>query len=149
MTYTPEDYARERAICDKAAAYAEAVMSEGGAKRRRNYLTTEEAAHPDYAACDNDMRGRVEQFELLRDLPDRFVAYLASGAPDGLGARIPVTVWTGLPLGVATVHTVGKARSQFGERQRFGRAVIGGRVYRWQGGGAGMFASFRAVERRA
>jgi hypothetical protein len=48
-------YEAERAICDKAEAYAERIMSEGGKYRLRGYLTKEEAAHPDYAACNNDM----------------------------------------------------------------------------------------------
>lgn len=73
-------YRAERALCDAAAAYAARIMREGGDKRRRNYMTKEEAAAPVYAACNNDMRGRVEQFELLRDMPARFSAYLGNGS---------------------------------------------------------------------
>lgn len=48
MIYTQTDYERERAICDKAEAYARATMATRGPKCC--YLTKEEAAHPDYAA---------------------------------------------------------------------------------------------------
>ena len=66
MAYTESDYQRERAICDKAAAYAEQF-------RQRNgwiVIPREAALHPDYVDCDNAMRGRVEQYELLRDMPE-------------------------------------------------------------------------------
>lgn len=147
MAYTQADYERERAICDKANAYwqANATFTRGG----WSSLSADLAAHPDYAACDNAMRGRVEQFELMRDLPESFTAYLETGKPDGQGARLAVQVWTGDNLGYAVVHTVGARRSQMGERQRYGRAVIGGKVYRWQGPGAGMYARFRAVKGKA
>lgn len=144
MTYSQSDYERERAICDKAAAYAQETMAKRG--KRCNYMTADECAHPDYAACNNAMRGRVEQYELLRDLPDRFAAYLENGKPDGIGARLSVTCWPGDALGVATVHTVARRRSQYGERQRYGRAIIGGKHYTWQGAGAGMYATFRAIK---
>lgn len=144
MAYTQAQYETERAICDKAHAYAIATMAKRG--KHCNYLTAEESSHPDYAACNNDMRGRVEQFELLRDMPDSFCAYLESGAPDGLGCRLKVTVWTGLELGVATVHTIAKRGNSWGERQRYGRAMINGVAYRWQGQGAGMYAIFKKLK---
>lgn len=84
--YTEADYQRERAICDKAEAYARATMA-----GKRNYLTAEECAHPDYAECNNDMRGRVEAYELTRDKPDAFCAYV-TGNPE-------VTTWPGNVLG--------------------------------------------------
>ena len=146
MNYTQSDYEREHAICDAAAEYARATMAKRG--KRCNYMTAEEAAAPVYAACNNAMRGRVEHYELLRDLPDNFYAYLESSKPDGIGARLAVTCWPGNPLGIATVHTVAKRGNQWGDRQRYGRATIGGRVYRWQGQGAGMCASFRAIKGR-
>lgn len=144
MAYSQADYVRERAICDAAHAYARETMAKRG--KRCNWLSAEEAAAPVYAACDNSMRGRVEQFELLRDLPDRFAAYLETGASDGIGARLSVQVWTGDRLGVATVHTIAKRGNQYGERQRYGRALIGGKLYAWQGQGAGMYALFRAIK---
>jgi len=83
------EYLAERAICDTAAAYAESTMA-----GRRNYLTAEEAAAPVYAACSNEMRGRVEQYEILNNPPESLVAYIGA---DG----VSVTVWTGLKLGSA------------------------------------------------
>ena len=144
MDYNQSDYDRERAICSAAETYARETMAKRG--KRCYWISAEEAAAPVYAACDNAMRGRVEQFELLRDLPDRFCAYLASGAGDGIGARIPVQVWTGEALGIATVRTIAKRGNQYGEKQRYGRAIIGGKLYQWQGQGAGMYALFRAIK---
>ena len=140
-TIDAETYARERAICDAAAAYVERVC----AAPARNYLTAEEAAAPIYAACDNDMRGRVEQYEILRDLPETIVAYIGSmnaGSDmprgSGRGATYPVTVWTGLPIGYATRGStwrtpgsyVSSTMSQF-------YATIGGREYTGRGAGEG------------
>lgn len=142
-TIDAETYQRERAICDAAAEYARQVMATRG--KRCNYLTAEEAAAPVYAACTNEMRGRVEQFELLRDLPETIVAYMGRGQRNGMGVdRIsaqtyPVTVWTGLPIGYATCGStwrtpgsyVSSTMSQF-------YATIGGREYTGRGAGEGM-----------
>lgn len=144
MAYTIEQYEIERAICDAAHDYARATMATRG--RGCNYLTAEESKAPVYAACDNAMRGRVEQFEIMRDMPETFCAYLENGKPDSIGARLSVTVWTGDSLGVATVRTVAKRGNQWGERQRYGRAVINGAAYKWQGPGAGMYATFKRLK---
>ena len=104
MTYTESEYLRERAICDKANAYWQANATHG---RSGSSMSAELAAHPDYAACDNAMRGRVEQFEILRDMPEKFTAYLANTGHDSAGDNLPVTVWTGDALGTAWVYTVG------------------------------------------
>lgn len=146
MAYSIEQYKTERAICDTARDYAESVMCEGGVLRKRNYLTKEEASAPAYAVCNNEMRGRVEQFEILRDMPERFIAYLETGKPDNAGARLAVGVWVGDSLGYAVVHTVGARRGVEGRGQRFGRAKIGGVEYSWQGPGAGMYAIFRKIK---
>jgi hypothetical protein len=137
MTYSETDYQRERAICDKANEYWQANATHG---RSGSSMSAE------LAACDNAMRGRVQQFEILRDLPEKFTAYLENDKPDNVGARLNVTCWPGDILGQAWVHTVGKRRSQFGDRQRYGRARIGGKLYAWQGPGAGMYAHFRAIK---
>jgi hypothetical protein len=142
MSYSENDYQRERAICDKTMAYAEKFRQKNG----WIVISEEDALHPDYAACDNAMRGRVEQFEILRDLPEKFSAYLESGADDNAGSNLAVIVWTGDILGRAWVYTVGKRQSMSGDRQRYGRARIGGKLYAWQGPGAGMYAIFRAIK---
>lgn len=146
MAYTQSDYSRERAICDTANAYWQAHATHG---KRGSSMTAELAAAPEYAACDNAMRGRVEQFELLRDLPDRFCAYLESGKSDGAGARLNVTVWTGESIGQAWVYTIARRGNQWGEKQRFGRARIGGKLYAWRGAGAGMLAYFEAIREQS
>lgn len=43
-------------------------------------------------------------------------------------------------------ETMAKRGNQYGEKQRYGRALIGGKLYRWQGQGAGMYARFRAIK---
>lgn len=113
--YAETDYQRERAICDKAEAYARATMA-----GKRNYLTKEECAHPDYAACNNDMRGRVETYELHRDKPDAFCTYVQESTPaqrqqTNVEAcrRRSVTTWVGNVLGNVT-HTGAWVRSGFG-----------------------------------
>lgn len=146
MEYTPAQYRKERALVDADWQWTKAAMAENGP--RANYVSAEQSKRKPkrLQQVDNDMRGRVEQFELLRDLPDSFCAYLENGKPDGIGARLNVTCWPGNPLGVAVVHTVAKRGNMWGERQRYGRATIGGKVYRWQGRGAGIYATFRAVK---
>ncbi len=123
-------YAVERAICDKATAYWQSVT-----KGERNYLTGEEAAHPDYAACDNDMRGRVEQYEILTNPPESLTAYISGGK---------VTVWTGLPL--STQLHAGKSwrvGSYVGSTMTQYHAWIGGRQYTGRGLGEGMMINLR------
>lgn len=129
------EYRELRAICDAAAAYAESIMCEGTAKRRRNYLTKEEAAAPVYAACSNEMRGKVEQWELLNNPPQCFGAYIGS---DGRS----VTVWTGLPLGSAYPGRTWRV-GRYGESLTQYRATIAGREYTGRGQGAGMLIGLR------
>lgn len=83
-------YAAERAICDKAAAYAEQF-------RQRNgwiVIPADAAKHPDYAACDNAMRGRIELYELHRDKPERFSAYVVDNGE--------IATWPGDVIGKVT-----------------------------------------------
>jgi hypothetical protein len=83
------------------------------------------------AAVDNEMRGRVEQYELLTELPERISAYIGS---DGRS----VTVWTGLPLGSAYCS------GRIGRGPLFGYyATISGRQYYGRGQGSGMFINLR------
>lgn len=131
-------YEIERAICDKAEAYAESVMRDGGTKRRRNYLTAAEAAHPDYAACSNEMRGRVEQFELNRDKPEKLLAYVSG---DGLR----VTTWAGDALGDVQTITKTARINKWGERLCTIRAKIWGHRYYGIGYGHGMCVTLRKI----
>jgi hypothetical protein len=91
---THEQYTIEKAICDKAAEYARATMAKRG--KRCCSITAEEAAHPDYAACSNEMRGRVELYELVRDKPDHLFAYVTA---DERGCW-SLTTWMGDVLSV-------------------------------------------------
>lgn len=131
-------YRKERAICDAAAAYAESIMRDGNTagKRVRNYLTADEAAAPVYAACSNDMRGRVEQWELLSNPPERFAAYI------GMDGRT-LTVWTGLPLGRAHLTSSWRIDSYMSSTMGAYRVTMGGRQYHGRSAGAGMLISLR------
>lgn len=138
-TLTKERYAIERAIVDKAEAYRQRVT--GG---KRNYLTAEETAHPDYSACNNEMRGRVEQYEILTDPPEKFVAYIGEGNKNGMGCdRIvgqsyPVTTWAGTKLGIATKGASWRVYSRWGTHMHQFYARITGREYTGRGFGPGM-----------
>ena len=145
-TISAEQYAIERAICDKAAEYIERAMCEGGDKRKRNYLTAEECRHPDYVACSNAMRGRVEQYELLSNPPETIFAYIGQPKGNGLGCdrtvgqSYPVTVWSG--------HVIGNATRGRGWRQGYDTfhqyyARIAGREYTGRSAGPGMWIKLR------
>jgi len=131
MTYTQTDYERERTICDKAAAYAEQFRQKNG----WIVIPKEAAAHTDYAACDNAMRGRVERFEIFRDKPARLYAYLNSDCT-------AVTTWPGDNLGSARVEHY---RTAGGKRRVRIETTIAGARYKGFGEGAGMFCNLRRV----
>lgn len=132
-----EQYATERAICDKAHAYwkANATRKASG----WSSLSAELAAHPDYAACNNEMRGRVEQYEILRDLPDVIIAYIGNR----IGQSYPVTVWTGLEIGTATRGAQWRVNSCIGTQMAQFYARVGGREYTGRGFGSGMCIKLR------
>jgi hypothetical protein len=123
-------YNRLRAIVDKAQEYwkANATYSRGG----WSSMSKELSAHPDYARCTNEMRGLVEQYELLRDLPERISAYIGAGGF--------VTVWTGQPIGRARV--VSSFRQNYTTVFQY-YATIGGREYTGRGHGEGMLVNLR------
>lgn len=145
---TTEQYATERAICDRARAYADSIMRPTGGKTR-NYLTAEEALHPDYAACDNAMRGRVEKYEILTNPSERLLAYIGKRRANGMGvdreigASYPVTTWTGDVIGSATVGASWRVHSYVGSRMFQFHAHIAGREYTGRGFGEGMCVSLR------
>lgn len=133
MSYAISDYQRERAIVDKAQAYwnANAEYSRGGWSR----MSAEKCAHPDYAACDNAVRGRVEAFELQRDKPDVFTAYISS---DGQSA----TTWPGDVIGRA--ECTGNYRGRNYSRVFCWRVTAFGREYYGRNSGRGMVINLRA-----
>lgn len=147
QTIDAATYEIERAICDKAAAYwkANASFSRGGASS----MGAGKASHPDYAACDNAMRGRVEQYEILRDMPERISAYIGDGKRNGMGCdrivgqTFPVTVWTGDVLGYCTMGNGWRVNSVYGSRVYQVYATIKGREYTGRGFGSGMCVNLR------
>lgn len=131
-------YSHERAICDKATAYweANATYSRGG----WSSLSVELASHPDYAACDNAMRGRVDQYETLANPKSELTAYIGSNAPNGMGIdrefgrTYPLQVWTGLAIGYATLG-----------RPYYIRGTKVHRVYAWIRGKDGVEREYTGV----
>jgi hypothetical protein len=121
---TQTQYEVERAICDKAQAYwkANATFTKDG----WSSMGKELCARPDYAVCDNAMRGRVEQFELHRDRPDRFTAYISS---DGNFA----TVWTGDKIGQVIFESKTERKSQDGAVYAYVIKSNWGKTYRGYG----------------
>ena len=139
-----DQYAVERAICDKAMAYASATMKARG--KHCNYLTAEECKHPDYAACNNDMRGRVEQYEILRDTPDTICAYIGAKESNSRLAY-PVQVWTGLQIGNAYETSSWRTpRSYVSSTMHSYRARIGDVEYVGRGGGIGLSIVLRKAK---
>lgn len=132
-------YAIERAICGKANAYAKQFAQPNG----WTVISAEDAKHPDYAACDNAMRGRVEQYELLTNTPDRFGAYVSN---DGLS----VTTWTGDRLGSCYLGRGWRVHSYMGSRMYQATAWINGREFTGRTFGGGMLILLRetAASRR-
>lgn len=116
--YTESDYRRERAICDKAHKFMERnseLTPSGG-----YCLSADKAKDPDYAACSNEMRGRVEQWEILNNPPEKLCAYVANADPNGMGAdrqygrTYPLTVWTGQKIGYCTLASKWRVNSAYG-----------------------------------
>jgi len=122
---TEHEYLAARAICDKATAYwqANATFSKDG----WSSLDAAKAAHPDYAACSNELRGMVEQHELFRDKPARFSAYVSSDEQT-------VTCWPGNALGKVTSRTLTKRRSDWqGKVYSYRARTSWGKVYQGYG----------------
>lgn len=141
MTYGQREYERERAICDKANSYAAQFRQANG----WTVIPAEAASHPDYAACDNDMRSRVERYEFLRDTPARYSAYLDVKH----GEKVTVTTWTGDALGTGWGDRFW--RDRWGNRMMAGTVTIealdGRRLdYRFRGQGDGMICSLRRTK---
>lgn len=113
-------------------------------RNKGNYLTAKQAKHKTYAACDNAMRGRVEQYEILTDLPDVIFAYIGKANCDGMGCdgtvgqTYQVTTFTGDSLGVATKGASWLIRSYIGNTMSQFYARIKGREYTGRGFGSGM-----------
>ena len=133
---TAETYATERAICDRADAYWRANATFG----RDGGSSLPADARLGYAAigCDNAMRGRVEQYEILTTLPDRLTVY---GGSDGA----TVTTWTGDALGAAYETSRWRVRSYVGSHMHSYRVRIGGKHYVGRGFGPGMVLNLKAA----
>lgn len=143
QTIDKATYKRLKKICDKAQAYWDANAT-------GNRLSKELAAHKDYARCPNEMRGLVEQYEILRDLPPVIYAYMtlsreAREATNYHACRQwLVTTWTGLPLGTANeIAKWGTTGSRISSTMSQFKATIGGRTYTGRGAGSGMCVSLR------
>jgi hypothetical protein len=144
-TLSPERYAIERAICDKAH---ETMRANWPGYARGGAIPDAVTSHPDWQACDNEMRGRVEQYELLTAPPETIFAYM--GEPDARACNYesaqpwPVTAWTGHRLGTAFARAKWKTPGSFVSSHMYQfSARIAGRDYTGRGPGAGMYVRLR------
>lgn len=137
MTYTETDYQRERAIVDKANTYYTTYLKSARSGAAVRALAT----HPDYAACDNAMRGRVEAWGLAKDKPAVFVAYVSRD-------NASVTTWTGDLIGKVTSCRRHKARTWNGGHTTMYqyRVTAFGRRYYGKSQGEGMCITLRAYK---
>lgn len=124
------EYQTARTICDKAEEVLRAkwpAWAKGGA------IPQEVTSDPAWQACTNELRGAVEQFEILRDMPNRIFAYLDSDMRQ-------ITVWTGKPIGKVTRVTGQWRINSFLSGHMFAfRATINGVAYYGRGMGGGMY----------
>lgn len=97
------------------------------------------STHPyPFPHIGNKEAGAVEQYEIRRDMPAEFGAYLSS---DGKS----VTVWTGDVLGYV-VGRVSRWRDNFGGEREAGRFMMRGKTYSWRGQGNGMFCRCKLLK---
>lgn len=114
---TAEQAADIRRRADNERAHFQRIT--GG---KRNYLTAEEVAtRTADETVSNEEKGKLEQFEVWRDLPERLFVYVKESDPQprrcaGEGPQIVATVWTGEPLGYGTAGKV--YRDNFGGKRR-------------------------------
>jgi hypothetical protein len=140
-----EKYDVESKTCKVWLEFVNKTMSDTG----KNYLTPQEWKANPVPDCDNDMRGRVEQFEILRDLPEIFTAYLDKPNRNGMGCdrvigqTYPVIVWTGLKVGFATKGSSWRVSSYIGDEMSQFYARVGGREYTGRSFGEGMCITLR------
>lgn len=145
-TISPETYARERAICDRAHDIMVTLWPEHAKGGAIPEIVT---SHSAWKACDNEMRGRVEQYELLHNPPDRISAYIHQTreqftATNYAACRLfDVVVWTGRPIGTARITSSWPVNSFTGSRMYQFSARIAGRDYTGRGFGDGMFINLR------
>lgn len=98
----------------------------------------------EWQSVNNEIRGKVEQFEVLTNPPERIVAYIGARKNNGMGvarevgASYPVTVWTGLQIGNATRGATWRVNSFMGNHMSQFYARISGREYTGRGFGEGM-----------
>ena len=134
-------YTRERALVDKSEATMRTLWpawAKGGA------VPGAVTAHPDYRAVDNAMRmrSRVEQYELLTNTPESFVAYVGDALKYGRVSR--VTTWAGDMLGTCVPTSDWRIyNSAYGSRMYQVTARVGGREFTGRTFGQGMSVVLR------
>lgn len=147
-----EQYQYEKAIYNKAEEFWKTHATFKGSGW--SSLSTAFQAHPDYTACTNEIRGRIEQYEVLTTLPDKLVAYIGMASCNGMGVdrligqTYPVTTWAGDTLGFATRGTPWRVRSYSGSHMAMFYARIGKKEYLGRGFGESMSINLRAASIR-
>lgn len=135
--YSPEQYKRERRAIAAYEKWAEQYRQRNGKPRGIA------------ATVDNAMRSRVERFQIFTESPSELCAYIGNNEPNGigidrqLGRSYPVTVWTGEPIGRATIGSKWPVRSHYGSHMFQIYARINGREYTGRGFGVGCIVRLR------
>lgn len=144
---TPETYALERSLVDKAEAAKRANWPDW---RKGGVLPAAVVEHPDYRAVDNAMRGRVEQYELVHNTPESFVAYVGPqtreqrDATNWVACRSwTLTTWAGDPIGTIRLGSGWRVNSYVGTRMYQAYARVGGREFTGRTYGEGMAVVLR------
>jgi hypothetical protein len=124
-------YREERRLCDLDQEWSRQFIQPNG----WTVIPADAKRPAEIAGVDNDMRGRVEQYELLNEKPDRVFCYVRVKPNEGTAGRsaifagqeLTLTVWTGLEIGRGRIFRVWT--DNFGGRRAAFRATIGGRKY--------------------
>ena len=139
------EYNEARALCDAANK----AMRDNWPEWEKGGLVPESVtSHPDYLACTNEIRGKVEQYEILTNTPETIFAYIGAPMGNGMGCdgvagqSYPVTVWTGEKIGNATKGATWRV-GRYGDRLSQFYARINGREFTGRSQGQGMYIKLK------
>lgn len=142
--YSAEQYKRERRAIAAYDKWAEQFRQPNGWA-----IPADKKPRGIAAMVDNAMRSRVERFRIFTESPSELCAYIGENEPNGigidreLGRSYPVVVWTGEPIGRATIGSKWPVRSHWGTHMCQIYARINGREYTGRGFGVGCIVRLR------
>lgn len=135
-TYSAADYARESRLIARDAQWSRRYLQPNG----WTVIPANAKRPAAIASVDNAMRSRVERYRIFTESPDIIGAYIGTPCRNG---GYPVTVWTGEPIGNATLGSKWRVNSYVGSHMCQFYARINGREYTGRGFGEGMCITLR------